>query len=51
MLIYAAQVWRKVGEVLPQYAPAWGNLDAPLTVCVAKEWYRFPGQIRLEALD
>ena len=37
-------IWPKVGALLQEYVRAWGILEAPLTVCVGKEWFRFPGQ-------
>ena len=36
-------IWPKVGALLQEYVRAWGILEAPLTVCVGKEWFRFPG--------
>ena len=31
--------------IVPRYRRSWGILEAPLTVCVGKEWYRFPGHL------
>ena len=39
------RVWAHAGSVLPRYRRNWGLLQAPLTVCVGKEWYRFPGHL------
>ena len=41
-------IWPAVGRTLPLYRAAWGILDAPLTVCVGKEWFRFPGHLLVD---
>jgi alpha-1,2-mannosyltransferase len=41
-------IWPAVGRTLPLYRPAWGILESPLTVCVGKEWFRFPGNLLVD---
>jgi alpha-1,2-mannosyltransferase len=42
------KVWTEVGAVLPKYRRSWGLVDLPLTVCVGKEWYRFPSRFLVD---
>lgn len=41
-------IWPAVGRTLPLYRPSWGLLESPLTVCVGKEWFRFPGNLLVD---